>query len=64
MGKNFSIETTLCNGNTICLYMDTYGTRYVVTAFTCDYRVLKTRKTKEYSLALHYFKIFENQYGK
>lgn len=62
--NNFSMDKTLNNGNIVSLYMDVYGINYVVTAFTCDYKVLQTRKTKDYLLALHYITILENKYSK
>jgi hypothetical protein len=62
--NKFSIEKRLNNGNIISLYTDTYGISYVVTAFTCDYKVLKSRKTTEYNLALHYMTIYENMFSR
>ena len=61
---NFSMDKKLNNGNIVSLYMDVYGINYIVTTFTCDYRVLQTRKTQDYSLALHYMTIMENKYSK
>lgn len=61
---NFSMDKTLNNGNIVSLYMDVYGINYIVSVFTCDYKVLHTRKTQDYFLALHYITIFENKYSK
>ena len=56
------ISERLENGINIELYMDIYGIKYIVTAFTCDYRVIETKRTSEYSNALHKFAIMRNKY--
>ena len=62
--ERFSLSKQLSNGIKIELYMDTYGLKYCITAFTNDYRVIQTRKTDDYSNALHIMTIFENKYSK
>lgn len=64
MNNNFSISEVLPNGNRIELYMSVYHTKYVVTAFSPDYKVLKSRKTANYDYALNVFTIYKNMFGK
>ena len=56
------ISERLDNGINIELYMSIYGTQYIITAFTCDYRVIETKRTSEYSNALNKFSIMRNKY--
>ena len=59
---NSIISETLKNRIHIELYMDVYGINYVITAFSPDYKVLKSRKTKDYFNALHLFTIVKNSF--
>lgn len=56
------INETLKNGIHIELYTGVYGFPYVITAFSPDYKVLKTRKTQNYNNALHIFTILKNHF--
>ena len=56
------ISERLENGINLELYMDIYGIKYIITAFTCDYRVLETKRTSDYFNALHKFTIMRNKY--
>lgn len=58
------ISETLKNGINIELYTSVYGTHYVITAFSPDYKVLKSRKTTDYNNALNTFTIYKNRYEK
>ena len=62
--ERFNLSKQLKNGITVELYMDVYGLKYCITAFTSDYRVIQTRKTDDYFNALHIMTIFENKYSK
>ena len=56
------ISEKLKNGISIELYTSVYGTHYVITAFSPDYKVLKSRKTTNYNNALNIFTIFHNMF--
>ena len=58
------ISEKLKNGISIELYTSVYGTHYVITAFSPDYKVLKSRKTTDYNNALHLFVIIKNMFNK
>ena len=60
---NSIINETLKNGIHIELYTSVYGSHYVITAFSPDYKVLKSRKTQDYNYALHIFTILKNQFS-
>ena len=61
--ERFSLSKQLKNGIKIELYMSVYGINYCITAFTPDYRVIETKKTDDYNLALHKMVIMENKYS-